>query len=450
MNTIVKDLEALNLISQALHPLDGSVHDYDRLIQEIGNANYVLIGEASHGTHEFYRERAHLTQRLIEEKGFHAVAVEADWPDAYRANEYVKGMGDSTSAVEALAGFDRFPTWMWRNTDMVDFLNWLREYNDHLPTGQNKVGIYGLDLYGLSASIQVVLKFLDQTDPKAAQIARERYACFDPYLGNIQEYAYVTSIGLRSDCQEQAVQQLVDFQQARLNSLTKYTNAQRETIFNAEQNARLISNAEQYYRNLFTSHITAWNLRDTHMEETLQALLEHLKQQNNQPPKVVIWAHNSHIGDARGTEMGWQGEINIGQLVRQRYGPQSYSIGFTTYDGTVTAADNWDSLPLRRHVRPALKKSYEQLFHQVGIPNFWLSVSHDPLLKSTLHEPMLERGIGVIYQPQTERQSHYFKARLSDQFDAVIHLDTTQAVEPLERNIYWEKGEVPETYPSSF
>lgn len=331
MNTTVKDLEALNLISQALHLLDGSAHAYDRLIQEIGNANYVLIGEASHGTHEFYRERAHLTQRLIEEKGFHAVAVEADWPDAYRANEYVKGLGDSASAVEALAGFKRFPTWIWRNTDVVEFLDWLRGYNDHLPPiGQNKVGFYGLDLYGLSASIEAILKFLDQTDPKAAQIARERYACFDPYLGNIQEYAYVTSIGLTSDCEEQAVQQLIDFQQARLNNLAQYTDAQRETIFNAEQNARLVRNAEHYYRNLFTSHITSWNLRDTHMAETLQALLDHLKQQNIVAPKVVIWAHNSHIGDARGTEMGWQGEINIGQLIRQQYGAQSYAIGFTT------------------------------------------------------------------------------------------------------------------------
>ncbi len=440
----------LKVIGSALHALHGGAHDYDKLIEEIGEANYVLIGEASHGTHEFYQERALLTQRLIEEKGFHAVAVEADWPDAYRTNEYVKGSGDSRSAEEALAGFERFPAWMWRNTEVVLFLEWLRTYNDNLATEHPKIGFYGLDLYSLSTSIQTVLRFLDETDPNAAQIARARYACFDPYLGNIQEYAYLTGLGLKANCENQAVQQLIDVQQSRLKPIQNDSGEQREILFNIEQNARLVRNAEQYYRTMFTGAVQSWNLRDAHMTETLQALLEHLRQQNGQPAKVVIWAHNSHIGDARATEMGWQGEWNIGQLVRQRYGSQCYAIGFTTYVGTVTAAERWDSLPLQRQVRPALEKSYEQLFHQVGVPNFWLSFSRDPVLGAILRGPRLERAIGVIYQPKTERQSHYFQARLSEQFDAIIHRDRTRAVEPLERNLHWEQGEVPETYPSAF
>ncbi len=450
MNTGITDLAPLKLISRALHPLDGGINDYDALMEDIGEASYVLIGEASHGTHEFYRERAHLTRRLLAEKGFHAVAVEADWPDAYRANEYVKGQGTSRSAVEALAGFERFPAWMWRNTDVVSFLEWLRTYNDSLAPERPKIGFYGLDLYSLSTSIQTVLKLLDETDPPAGQIARARYACFDPYLGNIQKYAYTASLGIKANCREPVVQQLMDLQQARLKPPENDRSEQRELWFNIEQNARLIRNAERYYRTMFAGAIQSWNLRDAHMTEIFQALLAHLREQNGQPPKVVIWAHNSHIGDARATEMGWQGEWNMGQLLRQRYGAQCYAIGFTTYTGTVTAAESWDGLPLQRQVRPALAKSYEQLFHQLDVPDFWLGFNRDPDLGLTLQGPRLERAIGVIYQPGTERQSHYFQTRLSQQFDALIHLDSTRAVEPLDRNIHWEQGEIPETFPSAY
>lgn len=450
MHTVSTELAPSKLINHSLHPLDGGAHDYDALLKDIGDACYVLIGEASHGTHEFYRERAQLTQRLLAEKGFHAVAVEADWPDAYRANEYVKGQGTSRSAVEALAGFERFPAWMWRNTDVVSFLEWLRTFNDSFAPERLKIGFYGLDLYSLSTSIQTVLKLLDDIDPAAGQMARARYACFDPYLGNIQKYAYNASIGIKANCREPVVQQLMDLQQARLNRPANDSGEQRELWFNIEQNARLIRNAERYYRTMFAGAVQSWNLRDAHMAEIFQALLGHLREQNGQPPKVVIWAHNSHIGDARATEMGWQGEWNIGQLLRQRYGPQCYAIGFTTYTGTVTAAESWDGLPLKRQVRPALEKSYEQLFHQLDAPDFWLGFKRNPELALTLQGPRLERAIGVIYQPGTERRSHYFQARLSQQFDAVIHLDNTRAVQPLERNIHWEQGEIPETFPSAF
>ena len=438
----------LPAISHEIRPLDGSKQDYDRLINKMGNARCVLLGEASHGTHEFYRERAHITRRLIEEKGFNAVAIEADWPDAYRANCYVKGLGDSLSAVEALAGFKRFPTWMCRNTDVVEFLGWLREHNDNLHTDEQKAGFYGLDLYGLYASIEAVLEFLDKIDPQAAESARKRYSCFEMYGENLQQYGYVTSIGWQKNCEDEVVQQLLELQKHEREYAERDSRLAEGEIFNAEQNARLIRNAERYYRSMFSGRISSWNLRDTHMTETLDALMNHLHKRYTQP-KIVIWAHNSHIGDARATQMGKQGELNIGQLIRQRFGKDSFLIGFTTFLGTVTAALDWDSPALRRHVRPALEESYEHLFHQIGVPNFWLWLRDNEVATDVLNGPFLERAIGVIYRPETERQSHYFWAQMPQQFDALIHFDETRAVEPLERTVQWEAGEIPETFPST-
>jgi erythromycin esterase-like protein len=446
--TVMRDAAIHNLsnaVREAAHPLKGASTDYDPLMRLIGDARFVLLGEASHGTHEFYRERAQITKRLIQEKGFTAVAVEADWPDAYRVNRYVNGRGGDAESVDALAGFKRFPTWMWRNADVLDFVGWLRAHNDSLSSG-NKVGFYGLDLYSLHASMEAVLNYLDKIDPEAAKRARHRYSCFDHFGEDTQSYGYVAGLNLTESCENEVVNQLVELRRRAAEYASRDGRVAADEFFFAEQNARLVKNAEEYYRSMFRGRVSSWNLRDRHMVETLHALVAHLDSQSGGGTKVVIWAHNSHLGDARATQMGEQGEWNVGQLVREKYEGESVLVGFSTYTGTVTAASDWDAPAERKRVREALPESYEALFHNVGVQRFLLSL-RDGAAVEGLGEPHLERAIGVIYRPETERQSHYFYARLPAQFDAVLHFDETRAVEPLERTARWEKGEVPETFP---
>ncbi len=440
--TLSDDL-AIQALRGTVRPLKGDAEDYDPLLELIGEARFVLLGEASHGTHEFYRERAQITKRLIREKGFTAVAVEADWPDAYRVNRYVRGQGDDAEAIDALAGFRRFPAWMWRNAEVLDFVGWLRAYNDEASS--RAVGFYGLDLYSLHASIEAVLAYLGKIDPEAAERARARYSCFDLYGEDTQAYGFASGLGLGPSCEREVVRQLVDLRRSAAEYALRDGRIAEDDYFCAEQNARLVQNAEQYYRAMYCSEVSSWNLRDWHMADTLDALVAFLGQQGGSP-KVVLWAHNSHLGDARATRMGDRGEWNVGQLVRQRHGGDSVLIGFTTYDGTVTAASNWDAPAERKRVRPALPGSYEFLFHNAGSSRFLLDLRGATV--AGLREPRLERAIGVIYRPDTERASHYFQASLPAQFDAVLHFDRTRAVEPLERTTEWEVGEVPETFPS--
>lgn len=433
-----------DLLRASVVPLAGDEHQYDRLLAMIGEARYVLIGEASHGTHEFYAERAAITKRLIAEKGSTAVAVEADWPDTYRVNRYVRGTDDDADADAALGGFKRFPTWMWRNTVVRDFVQWLRAHNAALPGGRAKVGFYGLDLYSISASIEAVIRYLDRVDPEAARRARDRYGCLEGFGEDSQRYGYTASLDLSASCEEEVVNQLVELQRrADIYAHLDGRGAEDE-YFYAEQNARLARNAEEYYRTMFRGYISSWNLRDRHMSDTLDALLAHLDRHGGQT-KVVVWAHNSHLGDARATQMGETGEFNVGQLVRERHGAEAVLIGLTTHHGTVTAASDWDSPAERKRVRPGLSGSFEALFHTLHRPRFLLPLRGEQA--AALRERRLERAIGVIYRPETERQSHYFTARLSDQFDAVLHFDETRALEPLERSAEWETGEPPETYP---
>jgi erythromycin esterase-like protein len=434
-----------NQVREAAHQLTGAASDYDPLMKLIGDARFVLIGEASHGTHEFYQQRAEITKRLIQEKGFTAVAVEADWPDAYRVNRYVRGASDDASSIEALANFQRFPTWMWRNTDVVDFVNWLREYNDTLPQS-SKVGFYGLDLYSLHNSIEEVLRYLDKIDPEAAQRARYRYSCFDHFGEDSRSYGYAASFGLNESCEKEVINQLVELQRGAAEYAQRDGRLPEDEYFYAEQNARLVKNAEEYYRSMFRGRVSSWNLRDRYMAETLNQLVEHFEQQG-QPMKVVVWEHNSHLGDARATEMGDAGELNVGQLVRQRYDRDAVLVGFSTYTGTVTAASDWGAPAERKRVRPALPGSYEYLFHETGLPRFMLNLRQDSPAVEKLRHPLLERAIGVIYLPQSERASHYFSAQLPDQFDAILHIDETQALEPLERTSQWDRGDAPETFP---
>lgn len=426
--------------------LSGDPHQYDALIDGIGDARLVLLGEASHGTHEFYRERAFITRRLIAEKGFAAVAVEADWPDAYRVNRFVRGTGSDEDAVESLGDFGRFPTWMWRNADVLDFLGWLRTFNDGKPADA-RTGFYGLDLYSLRASMQAVLAYLVKVDPKAAARARTHYGCFDQFGDEMQAYALATWQGVGPSCEREVLAELAELHRRRMEYASRDGRVAADEFFYAEQNARLVRNAEAYYRTMFGGHVESWNLRDQHMTETLRHLMQFLDKTHPRS-RVVVWAHNSHLGDARATEMGQSGELNVGQLVRERFGAEAVLVGFTTSTGTVTAAAEWDGPAHRRHVRPALAGSYERIFHETGIPRFLLPLRTDLDLASALAGPHLERAIGVIYAPDTERRSHYFHARLPEQFDFVLHFDETRAVEPLERSAMWEAGEVAETFPS--
>jgi len=429
-----------DIVRAGARPLEEHAHDYDELFEHIGDARVVLLGEATHGTHEFYRERARITQRLITEKGFTVVAVEADWPDAYRVNRWIRGAGEDGSAAEALGDFQRFPTWMWRNAEILNLVDWLREYNQDLGEGRPRVGFYGLDLYSMYTSISEVLRYLDGTDPEAAQRARYRYGCFEHFGEDPQTYGYTAQMGITESCQDHALQQLVELR--RLAGEAR--GLPGDELFHAQQNARLVKNAEEYYRSMFSRRDSSWNLRDCHMADTLDALLAHF----GPDAKAVVWEHNSHIGDARATQMGAEGEWTVGQLVRERRGDEAFLLGFTTHTGTVAAASDWDAPVEHKQVRPSLPESYEAVFHATGIPRFYLPLREGPV-REALMEPRLERAIGVIYAPRTERVSHYFEAVLPEQFDAIIHWDETRAVQPLDPPPGWPRREAaPDTFPS--
>jgi erythromycin esterase-like protein len=436
---VISEVEA---VREAARPLTGSPSDFNSLLAAVGQARLVLIGEASHGTHEFYKVRAEITKRLLTEQAFGGVAIEGDWPDAWRVNGYVRGRSDDKDAAEALGGFRRFPTWMWRNADVVDFVGWLRSHNE--GKGDAAAGFYGLDLYSLHASMEAVLVYLDKIDPGAASQARARYACFDHFGTDVQVYGYSAGFGLTESCEKDVVAQLVDLRRRAAEYASRDGRVAEDDYFHAEQNARLVQNAEEYYRAMFRGGVSSWNLRDTHMADTLDALIaQHARQ--GRSDKMVVWAHNSHLGDARATQMGRDGELNLGQLARERHPGQVFLIGFSTHTGTVTAATDWDAPAERKRVRPSLGGSYERLFHETGLDRFLLLA---PNRVPALRRPHLQRAIGVIYRPDTERQSHYFDARIGEQFDAVLHYDVTRALEPLEPSVLWDHREPPETYPS--
>jgi erythromycin esterase-like protein len=434
---------AREAISRSARPVTGDPGDYDALLDLVGDRRFVLLGEASHGTHDFYRERARITRRLIDECNFTAVAVEADWPDAYRVNRYLMGLSDDGDAERALADFQRFPAWMWRNRDVLQFVQRLRVRNDAHAHRATKARFYGLDLYSLRASIEAVIRYLDRIDPAEARRARERYSCFEHVGAEGQAYGYALAYQGALPCENEVVAQLVELRRRSEAYLRRDGWVAEDELFFAEQNALVVRDAEQYYQQMYRAGTSSWNLRDRHMAATLDALIEHLDREHRHN-KVVVWEHNSHVGDARATSMGAEGELNVGQLARQRYCNDCLLVGFSTYDGRVTAASSWGKPPQRKRVRPALSDSYEALFHDAEASRFYLRTSE----VEELQQPRLERAIGVIYGPETERQSHYFEARLADQFDAVIHLDRTRALEPLERTALWDRGEPPETYPS--
>jgi erythromycin esterase-like protein len=335
---------------------------------------------------------------------------------------------------------------MWRNADVLDFVGWLRAHNDPLPE-RNRAGFYGLDLYSLHASMDAVIAYLDKVDPDAAAIARGRYACFDRFGQEMQEYAHTAGTGLTASCEREVIDQLLDIRRKAAHYARRDGHVAADELFYAEQNARLVTHAEEYYRTMLGGHVESWNRRDRHMVDSLERLLAHLDHGAG-TAKAVVWAHNSHLGDARATEMGLGGELNVGQLMRERFGGAAMLVGFTTHTGTVTAASHWGGEAERKAVRPSLPGSYERLFHDAGISRMLLPLRADLDLASALSAERLERAIGVLYLPSSERRSHYFHASIARQFDIVLHFDETRAVEPLERNAKWRRGEPAETYPS--
>ena len=408
--------------------------DLGPLLERIGDARVVLIGEATHGTSEFYRMRARISRELIARGGFSFVAIEGDWPDAARVDHYVRHADTPPSEWTAFA---RFPTWMWRNREMRAFVDWLRAYNAQRKYAQ-RVAFHGLDLYSLHSSIRAVLDYLDQVDPRTARVARLRYGCLTPWQTDPATYGHAALTGEYRSCEDDVVAVLVDL----LRKQQAYAEHDGERFLDAVQNARLVANAERYYRIMYYGSRASWNLRDRHMFDTLQELLRH----HGPDSRGLVWAHNSHVGDAGATEMSDRGEFNIGQLCRQRFGDAAYAIGFGTHDGTVAAASDWDGPMEIKSVRPSLEQSYERLFHASGEPQLLLPL-REPVsqqLRTALQAPRLERAIGVIYRPETELQSHYFQAVLPEQFDEYVWFDRTHAVTPLDTT---ELHGTPDTYP---
>ena len=422
------------LMAEAAEPF-GDLHELCDLVERFSDRRVVMLGEATHGTAEFYQARARITEMLVDRHGFNIVAVEADWPDASVYDAYVRGL---PRPVVPQSAFTRFPTWMWRNGQVADFLDRLKEINATIADPDRKAGFYGLDIYSLGASIEAVLAYLDKVDPAAARVARERYGCLAPWRAEPARYGRMALSRGYAVCEKPVADTLVDLLRKRLDYLTK----DGEAFFDAEQNARIVAGAEQYYRAIYYGDAASWNLRDQHMFDTLERLLA----ERGPEAKAVVWAHNSHIGNAAFTEMGQvRGEHNIGQLARQRFGDEAALIGFGTDRGTVAAASDWDGLMEIKRVRPARDDSYEGRSRDTGIAAFMLETGpgQRESVRAELAEPLLERAIGVIYRPETELLSHYFQAELSRQFDAWIWFEETEAVAA--RPVYAEGPD--ETYP---
>jgi protein-L-isoaspartate(D-aspartate) O-methyltransferase len=425
------------LVAESAEPIDGiETVPLGSLIERIGDARVVLLGEATHGTSEFYGMRARITRELILRHGFRMVAIEGDWPDAARVDRYVRHL--PASIGQRWRAFSRFPTWMWRNTEVSEFVEWLREYNREVREPSRRVSFHGLDLYSLYTSAAAVIEYLESIDRRAADVARERYGCLTPWQTAPEAYGRAALTGSYRLCEADAVAMLRDLLKKRI----EYIERDGERFFDAVQNARLVASAERYYRIMYYGSRESWNLRDQHMFDTLVRLHAF----RGSDSKIVVWEHNSHVGDAQATEMGARGEHNVGHLCRQHYGDQAFLVGFGTDHGTVAAAHNWDDPMTVMNVRPAHPESYERLFHESGVPAFLLHLRHPSreAVRQELMAPRLERAIGVVYHPTTELQSHYFQACLPMQFDEYVWFDETRAVSPLETV---ETAGVPETYP---
>lgn len=429
---VVAELEDL------ARPLEGPAH-LDPLIEAIGDAKYVLLGEATHGTSEFYTWRTEITRQLITQKHFSFVAVEGDWPDCYRVNRFVKG-GEDKSAEDVLHAFARWPTWMWANREVAELVRWLRARNERM-LDDRKIGFYGLDVYSLWESMHAVIEYLQRVDPDAVAAARRAYSCFEPYNEDAQEYARATAL-VPTSCQAEAVAALVAL---RSKAAEYKEEGDLEAYFAAEQNALIAKNAELYYRTMVRGGPTSWNVRDHHMMETLDRLMQH----HGPYAKAIVWEHNTHVGDARFTDMARAGMVNVGQLARQSHEKEGvWLVGFGTFKGTVIAAREWGAEMEKMRVPDARAGSYEAAMHQaVGRDSLFIFRDEDEEATLRLREPRGNRAIGVVYDPRTEHWGNYVPTILPHRYDAFIHIEESKAVDPLHM-IAELDGEVPETYPT--
>jgi len=424
------------LIRESAEPITGiDTADIGSLLQRIGGARVVLLGEATHGTSEFYRMRSRITRELILRHGFNFVAVEADWPDAARVNQYVH---HAPARQEQWKAFARFPTWMWRNHEVLELVEWLRALNAEMRDPGHCASFYGLDLYSLFTSIDAVINYLSGMDPAMAAVARRRYASLSPWEHDPAAYGRAVLTGRYRDCEAAVVTMLRDMLHRRI----EYSLRDGDRFFDATQNARLVAAAERYYRAMYYGSVESWNLRDQHMFDTLERLLEF----HGPGSRGIVWEHNSHVGDAAATELGARGEYNVGQLCRARFGAGAFLVGFGTDHGTVAAASDWDSALEIKRVRPAHPASYERLCHDSEVAAFLLHLREPvrPAVRDELGSARLERAIGVIYRPDTELMSHYFQACLPRQFDEYVWFDETRAITPL---VTRPAHGVPETFP---
>jgi erythromycin esterase-like protein len=413
------------ILAAAARPIAGGAEDYQDLLSAAGGTRRVLLGESTHGTHEYYRERGRISEMLIRDHGFNAVAIEGDWTPIRRLNDYVRGLGSDRSATEAMRSLTRFPEWMWRNAEFRDFVERLRALNMERPAEQ-RVGLYGMDVYDLFESADGAVAYLRSVDPAAAKRAEAGYRCFRSY--NRDTHAYGESTRRGTSCQRQAEAVLAELR--RMQKPKEAVAAERH--FNAVRSAASVAAAEAYFRTVYTGSL-AWNVRDQRMAENVEEIAAHLQVVSGKPGKVVMWSHNTHSGDARATFAADRGELNLGQLMRQRHGRDAFLVGFFSHEGTVLAAPEWDAQGRVYDMRPAIPGSYAALFRQLRKPAFSLLIRGNADAARLLKGPMLERAIGVVYLPQSERMSHYFDASLSEQFDAAVYFDRSKAVTPLKR-----------------
>jgi erythromycin esterase len=433
---MMSERELIEAVKRTGKPLRDDA-DLDPLLARIGDARVVLLGEASHGTSEYYTWRHRISRRLIEEKGFHFIAVEGDWPDCYLVNRWIKGVDGGGSVGDMLHAFERWPTWMWANREVAELAEWLRQHNAALPE-ESRIGFYGLDVYSLWDSMDVVTRYLEKVDPEAAARARRAYGCFDPYEEDVQDYAMATAL-VPTSCEEEVVRTLIDLR----SKGPDYHDQGREAFFNAEQNALVARNAERYYRAMIRGGAQSWNVRDTHMIETLERLLQH----HGPDSKAIVWEHNTHVGDARATDMARVGMVNVGSLARERWGGEVVIAGFSSHRGSVIAGSEWGAPMQRMRVPEAREGSWEHLFHEAGAEDRLLMTDEIDDVPGAL-DPRGHRAIGVVYHPQREARGNYVPSVLPFRYDAMLYIDHSHALHPLKMPGTMPEHEPPETFPS--
>lgn len=438
MDPIV-DIPTISVLTRAVKPVVFRDEEYSEFFLRASAAKVVLLGSSTYGTHEFYRERSWITKKLIQNHNFNAIAIDGDWPAAYRVNRYILGASEDNSPQEALENFRGFPAWLWRNMDVLVFIEWLQKHNQR---AQKPVGFYGLDLYSKQSTIQRMLNFLDKVEPEAGRRARYRCGCMDYFHEDMGCYGYAENFGLKTGREDEIVDDLTTMLRHLAAIDARHGKMLQDDFFLAEEHRSLLGKARTYYRAMFHGDSDFRSLRCQHLAHTLERLTQHL----GEKAKIVIWAQTSLSGDAKATELASRGEVNLGQLVKEKLGADCVSLCFTTYSGELTAASYWDGPAEKQPLSRALASSYESIFHETGIQDFLLSMKDDPAVTMALSRPRLHRAIGPIYRTDSERQSHYFECRFASQFDYVLHFDRTRSLVPLEKTSGWDPRVTPELF----